>query len=84
MRILLLAEGDPETWDSWSGSSRSLVRALRSLGHQVIGTDVSAGQLGTWADRAGAHLVRGNEGGDPAAVSRSCLTGSASGEGYVY
>ena len=52
MRILLLAEGDPETWDSWSGSSRSLVRALRSLGHQVIGTDVSAGQLGTWADAA--------------------------------
>lgn len=52
MRILLLAEGNPETWDSWSGSSRSLLRALRGLGHDVIGSDVSAGRLGTWADAA--------------------------------
>ena len=56
MRILLLAEGDPETWDSWSGSSRSLVRALRSLGHEVIGGDVTesgwrrwSGMLRSWA-----------------------------------
>ncbi len=28
----------------------------------------AAEQLGMWADRAGAELVRGNEGGDPAAV----------------
>ncbi len=52
MRILLLAEGDPETWDSWSGSARSLLHALRGLGHHVIGTDVSAGSLGMWADVA--------------------------------
>ena len=25
-------------------------------------------QLGTWAERSGAELVRGNEGGDPSAV----------------
>jgi glycosyltransferase involved in cell wall biosynthesis len=41
MRILLLAEGDPETWDSWSGSSHGLLLALRSLGHVVVGRDVS-------------------------------------------
>ena len=28
----------------------------------------AAEQLGTWAERCGAELVRGNEGGDPAAV----------------
>ena len=28
----------------------------------------AAEQLGTWAERAGAELVRGNEGGDPGAV----------------
>jgi fused signal recognition particle receptor len=28
----------------------------------------AAEQLGTWADRCGAHLVRGEEGGDPSAV----------------
>lgn len=28
----------------------------------------AAEQLSTWAERAGAHIVRGNEGGDPSAV----------------
>ena len=28
----------------------------------------AAEQLGTWAERTGAHLVRGNEGGDPSSV----------------
>jgi len=28
----------------------------------------AAEQLTTWAERAGAHIVRGNEGGDPSAV----------------
>src|SRR5690606_33118906 len=28
----------------------------------------AAEQLGTWAERSGAELVRGNEGGDPSAV----------------
>ncbi len=28
----------------------------------------AAEQLGTWADRCGAHLVRGEEGGDPSAI----------------
>jgi glycosyltransferase involved in cell wall biosynthesis len=52
MRILFLAEGDPETWDSWSGSSRSLLRAFRALGHHVIGADVSERPLGRLADLA--------------------------------
>ncbi len=52
MRILLLAEGNPETWDSWSGSSHSLLRALRAMGHHVIGADVSEGRLARWVDLA--------------------------------
>ncbi len=52
MRILLLAEGDPETFDSWSGSSRGLLRALRALGHQVTGADVSEVGWRRWADLA--------------------------------
>lgn len=40
MRILILAEGDAETWDSWSGSSKSLVDHLRAAGHVVTCGDV--------------------------------------------
>ena len=52
MRILLLAEGNPETWDSWSGSSRGLLRALRGLGHEVISGDVSESAGRRWANLA--------------------------------
>ena len=40
MNILFLCEGDPETHDSWSGVSRSIVTHLRDLGHTVIPGDV--------------------------------------------
>jgi glycosyltransferase involved in cell wall biosynthesis len=40
MRILLLCEGDAETWDSWSGLSRSVVDHLRADGHTVVCGDV--------------------------------------------
>ena len=40
MRILLLAEGDAERWDAWSGSAKSLVDHLRAAGHSVITADV--------------------------------------------
>ncbi|CAB4323712.1 MAG: signal recognition particle-docking protein FtsY [Actinobacteria bacterium] len=45
-----------------------------AAGHRVIMAAgdtfraAAAEQLGMWADRAGAELVRGNEGGDPSAV----------------
>ena len=39
-RLLLLCEGDPESWDSWSGTSRSVLTELRRLGHGVIPGDV--------------------------------------------
>jgi glycosyltransferase involved in cell wall biosynthesis len=35
MRILLLSDGDPESWTAWSGISRSLVTHLRLAGHTV-------------------------------------------------
>ena len=34
-------------------------------------------QLATWAERAGAHLVRGNAGGDPAAVAFDAISHAA-------
>lgn len=45
-RILLLAEGDAETHDSWSGVSRSLVQHLRGLGHTVRTGDVDLRGIG--------------------------------------
>lgn len=40
MRLLFLSEGDPETHDSWSGVSKSVVTHLRGLGHTVLTGDV--------------------------------------------
>jgi len=40
MRVLFLAEGDAETWDSWSGCSKSLVDHLRAQGHTITCGDV--------------------------------------------
>ena len=48
MRILILCEGDAETWDSWSGSSKSLVDHLRAAGHVVTCGD---------ADLSGGHRL---------------------------
>ena len=54
MNILLLSEGDAESWDSWSGISKSLVDALRAVGHHVETGDVDL----TGADRVlGAALT---------------------------
>jgi fused signal recognition particle receptor len=41
----------------------------------------AAEQLGTWAERCGAHLVRGSEGGDPASVIFDAAE-SAAARGY--
>lgn len=40
LRVLLLSEGDAETWDCWSGSCRSLVEHLRADGNVVRCGDV--------------------------------------------
>ena len=40
MRILLLAEGDAETRDCWSGSAKSAVDHLRNAHHTVVCGDV--------------------------------------------
>ncbi len=39
-RILVIGEGDAETWDAWSGTSRSVVEHLRRRGHVVATEDV--------------------------------------------
>ena len=40
MKLLLLAEGDAERWEAWSGSAKSLVDHLRGAGHDVATADV--------------------------------------------
>src|SRR5437867_3799308 len=40
MNILILCEGNPETWASWSGITTSLLNHLRSAGHTVHIGDV--------------------------------------------
>ena len=49
MRIHLLCEGNPETSDSWSGISQSVLRELRASGHVVQWSDVDLAGLGRLA-----------------------------------
>ena len=48
MRILLLCQGNPETLDSWSGSTFRLLHALRAAGHTVIPGDVEPAGIKRW------------------------------------
>jgi glycosyltransferase involved in cell wall biosynthesis len=48
MRLLLLAEGDAERWDSWSGSTKSVVDHLRAAGHEVVTADVDLYGKARW------------------------------------
>jgi glycosyltransferase involved in cell wall biosynthesis len=48
MRILLLSEGDPESWHAWSGISRSLVNHLRLAGHTVDVGNVDVRSTDRW------------------------------------
>jgi glycosyltransferase involved in cell wall biosynthesis len=54
VNILLLAEGDAERWDSWSGSAKSLVDHLRAAGHGVVTTDVDLYGSDRWLAAARA------------------------------
>ncbi len=52
MNILFLSEGDAESWDSWSGISKSLVDHLRSAGHAVVTGDVDLAGVDRWLGAA--------------------------------
>jgi glycosyltransferase involved in cell wall biosynthesis len=52
MNILFLSEGDAESWDSWSGISKSLVDHLRSAGHTVVTGDVDLDGADRWLGAA--------------------------------
>jgi glycosyltransferase involved in cell wall biosynthesis len=54
MNILLLAEGDAERYDAWSGSAKSLVDHLRAAGHHVVTADVDLYGAGRWLAAARA------------------------------
>jgi alpha-maltose-1-phosphate synthase len=49
MRILMLCEGSVESWDSWSGISKSIVDRLRAEGHTVVAGDIDLYGLARWA-----------------------------------
>lgn len=48
MRILFLCEGDAESWDSWSGISKSLVDFIRAAGHEVTVANVDVSGADRW------------------------------------
>jgi len=48
MNILFLCEGNAESWQSWSGISKSLVDHLRALGHTVHTGDVNLYGIDRW------------------------------------
>jgi glycosyltransferase involved in cell wall biosynthesis len=48
VNILLLCEGDAESWDSWSGISKSIVDHLRAAGHAVEVCNVDVGGPDRW------------------------------------
>ena len=52
MRILMLCEGNGESWDSWSGISRSIVDELRAEGHTVQVGDIDLYGAERWAAAA--------------------------------
>jgi glycosyltransferase involved in cell wall biosynthesis len=52
MRILFLAEGNAESWESWSGISKSLVDHLRAAGHTVHVGDVDLRGSDRWTAAA--------------------------------
>lgn len=55
MTILMLAEGDPETWSCWSGSARGILEQLRAQGHTVETANVDLCGHDRWL-AAGATL----------------------------
>jgi glycosyltransferase involved in cell wall biosynthesis len=52
MNILMLCEGDAESWDSWSGISKSIVDQLRAQGHTVHVGDIDLYGVGRCAAAA--------------------------------
>ena len=83
-RTLQLVPGDPGSPNVWLfvgvngvGKTTTIGKVGSQQAAEGVKVVMAAGdtfraaaaeQLTTWADRAGAHLVRGNEGGDPSAV----------------
>ena len=57
MNILLLCEGDAESYDSWSGIAKSLVDHLRAAGHTVISGDVDLAGADRWLAAAMTFAV---------------------------
>ncbi|MHB1137932.1 MAG: signal recognition particle-docking protein FtsY, partial [Microthrixaceae bacterium] len=89
-RSLRLDEGRTNVWlfvgVNGVGKTTTIGKVGRRLvddGHQVVMAAgdtfraAAAEQLGTWADRCGAQLVRGTEGGDPSSVIFDAIASAA-------
>ena len=57
MHILLLCEGNAETWDCWSGTAKSLVDQLRQAGHTVGAGDVALYGRDRWIAAAATFAL---------------------------
>jgi len=58
MKLLLLCEGNPETRDAWSGTTRSILDALRSAGNIVHARDTDLHGPARWLTAALAFAPR--------------------------
>jgi fused signal recognition particle receptor len=89
-RSLTIDEGQTNVWlfVGVNGVGKTttigkLGKRLAGEGHTVVMAAgdtfraAAAEQLGTWADRAGAQLVRGSEGGDPSAIIFDAIESAA-------
>ena len=89
-RSLTLDEGQTNVWlfVGVNGVGKTttigkLGKRMAGEGHQVVMAAgdtfraAAAEQLGTWADRSGAQLVRGAEGGDPSAIIFDAIESAA-------
>jgi glycosyltransferase involved in cell wall biosynthesis len=57
LKFLLLCEGDAESWDSWSGISKSIVDHVRMAGHAVETCNVNLAGADRWLAAASAFTL---------------------------
>ncbi len=58
MNLLLLSVGDGESWQSWSGSTKSLVDHLRRAGHTVTCRNVDLQGIAKWRTASSSFSLR--------------------------
>ncbi|HJU44117.1 MAG TPA: glycosyltransferase family 4 protein [Vicinamibacterales bacterium] len=70
MNILFLAEGNADSWRSWSGTAKSLVDHMRAAGHTVHTADVELYGPNRWAAAAATFAPERNRWGSRYRLNR--------------